>query len=239
MMKTPPLLRLLCPAALVVLCLLAQPAWSVTIDASYIINGSAHIRDDVDGFDLYANGGTFLTSDLNGWNGFFGVHHENDIVAEEVDIFGENIVITFDMPHVIQAIEVGRLFAANQYGDKTEEAVQIIAELDDEASDLVELLEVIDPTSASWTGSGGVVTNLSPGERGEAGVWQILDPFDGRPVRSLTFNPYEWPGIRPQDGGQNSDFALLTITAVPEPQTAAFFALGLTGLAVMGRRKRN
>jgi hypothetical protein len=244
MMRTPPLLKLLCPALLVALCLFAQPAWSITIDAGDITDGANHVRDDTDGFDVYANGGTFITSSFNGWNGFFGVTHTGDAVEEEADVFGENIVITFDTPQVIDVIELGRLFAIGNFADEVNERVEIIAGRVG-AGDLDGLLTVgsalgggSDLYNGTWTGSLSTPTNISAADESGAGVWRIIAPFGEEAVTSLTFNPYQWPGIGDEGLGQNSDFALLSVvTTVPEPQTAILFGLGMAGLGILGRRR--
>jgi hypothetical protein len=170
-----------------------------------------------------------------GWDGFFGV--QNGAVPAEIDILNdESIVITFDTPQVVELIEIGRLFADGSFDDEVNERAEIIAGRDG-ASDLLGRLTVIDASTASWTGSGNTPTNLSLGNESGAGVWQILTPFGDNAVTSLTFDPFGWPGLTTEDGGQNSDFALLTITATPEPHTAALFGLGLAGLAILGRRQ--
>ena len=82
------------------------------------------------------------------------------------------------------------------------------------------------------------MSNLSLANESGAGVCRIIDPFGDEMVTSLKFDPWGFPGLIREDGGQNSDFALLTITTIPEPHTAALFGLGLTGLAILGRRQR-
>jgi len=234
MMRTPPFLKLIYAAALMALGLFAQPAWSITITAADITDGTTHAS--VPGADIDANGGTFVTSNFNGWNGFIGV--QNGAVPTEIDILNDEYIrITFDTPQVIELIEIGRLFEQGSFDDEVDERAEIIGERDG-AGNLVGLLTVIDASNASWTGSASTPTNLSLGNESGAGVWRILAPFGDNAVTSVTFDPYEWPGINPQDGGQNSDFALLTITTIPEPHTAALFGLGLAGLAILGRRQR-
>jgi hypothetical protein len=233
MLRRPHLLKLICAAALMTLGLFAQPAWSITITAADITDGTTHAS--VPGADIDANGGTFVTSSFNGWDGFFGV--QTGAVPAEIDILNdESIVITFDTPQVIDLIEIGRLFAEGSFGDGVNERAEIIVEREG-ASPLVGLLTVIDASNASWTGSVSTPINLSLGNESGAGVWRVIAPFGENAVTSLTFDPFGWPNITPQDGGQNSDFALLTITATPEPHTAALFGLGLAGLAILGRRQ--
>jgi len=234
MMRRPHLLKLICAAALMALGLFAQPAWSITITAADITDGTSHAS--VPGADIDANGGTFVTSSFNGWDGFFGV--QNGAVPTEIDILNDEYIrITFDTPQVIELIELGRLFEEGSFDDQVDERAEIIAGRDG-ASNLLGLLTVIDASNASWTGSVSTPTNLSLGNESGAGVWRILDPFGDNAVTSLTFDPWGWPGLVREDGGQNSDFALLTITTIPEPHTAALFGLGLAGLAILGRRQR-
>ena len=113
------------------------------------------------------------------------------------------------------------------------------------ASDLEGLLTVgsaigggSDLYNGTWTGSSSDALNIDPADESGAGVWRIIAPFGDQAVTSLSFYPYQWPGIGDESLGQNSDFALLSVTTVPEPQTAALFALGVTGLAILGRRRR-
>ncbi len=172
--------------------------------------------------------------------GFFGVYHEDDAVAEEIDVLGEYMVITFDTPQVISSIQLGRLFAIGNFEDEVNERVEIIAGRVG-ASDLVGLLTVgggSDLYNGTWTGSASDPTNISPADEAGAGVWEILDPFGGVAVTSLRFNPYQRPGITEEGEEQNSDFSLPTVTTVPEPPTAALLGLGMLGLGLLGRRER-
>jgi hypothetical protein len=233
-------LKLLCPAVLMALCLFAQPAWSITIDASDIVDGASHVRNDADGFDIWANGGNFIISDFSGVDGFFGI--EGGHVDKEIDVSGEDIVITFDMPQIIDVLEIGRLFELSpteRRWDQVNEVAMVIAE-DRFGAETIAFLTVIDELNASWTGACCVVTNLSPGDATGAGLWEILNPFDDLEIVSLTFLPEPAAPGTVDEGKYDSDFALRKIetTEVPEPVTAGMLGFGLLGLGILGRRQR-
>ena len=234
MMRTPPLLKLLFPALLVALCLFAQPAWSITIDASVITNGTT--QANVPGAQIDANGGTFVTSSFMGWDDFFGV--QNGAVPTEIDILNDEYIL---------------ITLRHAAGDRCDPARSALRS---KAASMTRWTRwrrsspgVRAPTVGSSRSSAraapagrdlsSMPINLSLANESGAGVWEIVNPFgEQRGHLPDVQRRRAAPGINPQDGGQNSDFALLSITTTPEPHTAALFGLGLAGLAILGRRQR-
>lgn len=81
--------------------------------------------------------------------------------------------------------------------------------------------------------------NLSKAEDGKGGVWSISDPFGNVRVKSLSFTAL--PGVCGKAGGSctnQSDFTLISVSAVPEPETYAMMLIGLLGVGFMTRRNK-
>jgi len=244
-----PLVKPICAAAFMALCLFAQPAWSITITQDDIPNQGTFVdKTEPDGrFTVEASQGReFSNNSFNNFDGFFGLRRgyvkgEIDISADEGVV--EGILISFpDASQMITEITLGRLFAAGYWDDAENEVARIVAT--GQGPDQVGLLTVVDPTLAQWQVGAGPVTLVSAvslGDASGAGVWTILDPFGDFQVDSLMFLAERLGGISPENNGQNSDYALHTIvtTMAPEPLTASLFGLGLAGLGVLGRRQRD
>jgi hypothetical protein len=98
-------------------------------------------------------------------------------------------------------------------------------------------LTAVSATAATWTNSFGNVVNLSPAAFSASGVWSIIDPFGSQKITSIAFSAL--PGVCGSGACNNqSDFTLVSVTAVPEAET---YAMMLAGLGLMGAiaRRRN
>ena len=84
------------------------------------------------------------------------------------------------------------------------------------------------------------VNALSDAAQGFRGAWRVLNPFGGAAYDRLEFGAATGVCTNSPCGSQ-SDYALMEVTVVPEPQV---FALMLAGLGAIGfiagrRRRRN
>jgi hypothetical protein len=204
--------------------LLTTAGWANTIDASIITPGTTTAT--APGATVQAVGGTFSTS-------AFGIGIQLGHIAREIDTMGEALVVVFDIPQVVTEIAVGLLFAEGFRQDQVDEAMMVDAFGD--GFTRRGFLRVVNPTTATWTGSASVPTNLSPGNRAGSGVWEVLSPFAGLRISRLEFTPVDFPGI---DNSYNSDFTMKTLCYLPEPGTAVLLGFGLAGLTAAGGRRK-
>ena len=158
----------------------------------------------------------------------------NDKTPGEIDI-GESITGKFSKGIYIKDISIGLLFDGPEYGDVNEKA-KITASLIDGTTRSF-TFTATGTTSAIWTGSGSY-TNLSPAIYGLGGAWSISNPFGNNRVSGLSFTAA--PGTCGSAGGKcnnQSDYTLISISAVPEPSTKSMMLVGLLGIGFMVRRK--
>ena len=153
----------------------------------------------------------------------------------EIDI-GESINATFSKGIFITSFKLGLLFDGPEYGDVNEKA-------EITALDIFGIKHSITFTATGkdtglLTGSGSFV-NLSNAEDGKGGVWSISNPFGDIRVKALSFTAL--PGSCGTVGCRctnQSDFTLISVSAVPEPETYAMMLLGLLGVGFMTRRNK-
>ena len=155
--------------------------------------------------------------------------------AGEVDN-GEYINAAFGANLGLSSIKFGLLFDGPEYGDVNEQ-VQVSAIYSDNSVHTF-VLTATGATSATWTGL-GLVANLSAATQNAGGVWDVQNPFGNNSIKSLSLTAL--PGVCGSAGGacnNQSDFTLISVTAVPEPET---YAMLLAGLGLMGTivRRRN
>lgn len=155
--------------------------------------------------------------------------------AGEVDN-GEYINATFTTNIQLASINLGLLFDGPEYSDVNEK-VQVSATYADNSVHTF-VLTATGATSALWSGLGTVV-NLSPAVAGLGGAWSVLNPFGTNDIKTLSLTALT--GSCGTAGGacsNQSDFTLISVTTVPEPES---YAMLLAGLGLMGTivRRRN
>ena len=152
----------------------------------------------------------------------------------EIDI-GESVNATFSKGIFITNFKLGLLFDGPEYGDVNEVA-QISATYD--GAEHIFTFTATGKNTGIWTGSGSFV-NLSKAEDGKGGVWSLSNPFGNVRVTALSFTALH--GACGTAGGScsnQSDFTLISVSAVPEPETYAMMLLGLLGVGFMTRRNK-
>ena len=148
----------------------------------------------------------------------------------------ERIVGTLNQAYGISQFTLGLFFDGGEYGDVQERAEVKVTYADNSFGTFV--LTAISSTVATWTNAAGVVTNLALADLGKGGVWSVTNPFGNQKVTSIAFAAL--PGICKAGATctSQSDFTLVSVTAVPEAET---YAMMLAGLGLMGAiaRRRN
>ena len=155
----------------------------------------------------------------------------------------ESLSVGFKSVQQVTALDLSFLYQPGVYGDQVYE-MALATPL---GSALKGLLTVTGNTTATWTFNGNTSTasvkNLSPSVEGDAGEYEISNPFGNMLVSgfSLTPNLNTIPGTNTiAKGAANSDFALAgvkTATSVPEPG-AAGAVLGVGAMAGLRLRRR-
>lgn len=155
--------------------------------------------------------------------------------AGEIDI-GESIIGTFSQGVQLASIRLGLLFDGPEYSDVNEVA-KITAYWVGGSQSFT--LTATGTHSALWTGSGSVLSIGSGSVNGGTGAWDILNPFGNQKITKIAFSALTGVAASTCKTCNNqSDYTLVSVTAVPEPET---YALMLAGLGLVGAiaRRRN
>jgi len=167
--------------------------------------------------------------------GYTGVGVQGGASGNEIDI-GESVNATFSKGIFITNFKLGLLFDGPEYGDVNEKAQITATYLDNSVQSFT--FTATGKNTGIWTGSGSFV-NLSNAEEGKGGVWSLSNPFGNVRVKALSFTAL--PGSCGTVGCRctnQSDFTLISVSAVPEPETYAMMLLGLLGVGFMTRRNK-
>ena len=190
-------------------------------------------------FSVAAAGGT-ATLGLKAQNGFTGVGVEGG-TAGEIDV-GESITLTFTAPTAIASFTLGLLFNGPEYDDVREVAKITINGINgtvytlttgatDNIADWLNLTTSVS-TSISYISGAGTLSGLG-------GVITVGNPFGSDLVSSIKFEALT--GICGSLGGactNQSDYNVVNVTPVPEPETYALMLAGLAAVAFVARRRR-
>ena len=161
----------------------------------------------------------------------------------EIDI-GEYINAKFtiagtntDAGIYIKGFSLGLLFDGPEYND-VHESVQVTASLFGGGS-LSYTFTATGTQTGFWSGPGSFVSNLSPALDGRGGIWNVSNPFGNVRVSGLSFTAI--PGVAAAGCSSctnQSDFTLISVSAVPEPETYAMLLAGLGLMGFVARRKQ-
>ena len=218
---------------------MASPAFSVStsvnINASGITSGSSSAS--FLGSTLVSLGGSFTTTSTTGILPSTLIGVSGGAVADEIDISGEKITLSFGSTGaVVNQITLGLLFLKGVAGDVINEAAQ----LQTNGGTACASGNAFCILSATGVWRGALLpasATLSPATAGNGGIFKITNPFGTELINSIDFMPWAISGA----GATNSDFGLVSVTytttAVPEPGTLALVGLGMLGLAVAGGRR--
>lgn len=131
----------------------------------------------------------------------------------------------------IKSFTLGLLFDGPEYHDHNEVA-QVTATLFGGGS-LTYTFTATGTQSGIWSGNTGSFANLSPAIDGRGGIWRIDNPFGNVRVSGLSFT-----SINTEKCINGSDYTLIGISAVPEPETYAMMLVGLAGIGFVARKKK-
>jgi hypothetical protein len=160
--------------------------------------------------------------------------------GDEIDI-RETVTMTWATGLKITSFAVGVLYNGPEFGDWAETA-QVKAWNGNNLL-FTGLLQVdaTNDTLATFTGTGfGTVENLSPAQQSKLGAWRVDNPFGNAQVTKLEFTALTSTVCGTGYGTctNQSDYALSSVTAVPEPGTYAMLLAGLGALGFMAKRRK-
>ena len=177
--------------------------------------------------------GDFIVKNLNGFSGL-GV--TGGPTGDEIDI-GETVTMSF-AAQVVSDFSVAFLYNGPEFGDWREIA-QVTAYNGAAVTGIYTLTVGNDGAipGATWSGS-GTVTNLSlPIDTG-GGSWRVSGtPFGNTAITGLSFTALNSTLCQSECNNQ-SDYALSSVNAVPEPETYALMLAGLGTLGFVARRRK-
>ena len=139
----------------------------------------------------------------------------------------QNITFTFTNPQIIQDFTIAFLYLQDIFADSHNEIAG--------TADLTGYtLTVTGATSATWSGAGAVVTNLSTaGATSGGGEWKVSNPFGNTAISALEFYPISNGG---GNSSANSDFSFVQLNTVPEPGILTLLGSGLISLIAFRKK---
>lgn len=193
--------------------------------------------NDNPSFSVLASGALGLKSQ----DGYTGVGVQG-ATAGEIDI-GEDITLTFATAKPIASFTLGLLFNGPEYNDVFE-----IAKITINGNKVYTLTTGAVENVATWfDGVNSTAVNYIGGagtQSGEGGAITVVNPFGNLAIGSIKFEALAGAsgGLCGSSGTavctNQSDYNVVNVTPVPEPETYALMLAGLAAVAFVARRRR-
>ena len=219
----------------------AQTIWGVDIRNDYY-NGASNTSFSVQAFSPWDSTPDL---DLKSQDGFTGVGVQG-MTNGEIDWRNgqsESITLAFTAPTNIGSFTLGLLFNGPEYND-----VREVARITVNGNQSYFLRTTGTENVASWFNGSTFLGNVNyiagaGTQSGQGGAVTLSNPFGNLAVGTISFaasQGFSGGGCSGTAGvcTNQSDYNVVNVTAVPEPETYALMLAGLGAVAFMARRRR-